>query len=232
MVSFLSTVVDHSGLICLTLGTFIIFLASRISFKEFRSLFAVIFFMGIFYGIVLGRTFTAPLYFWQGYWSEDGLRQAGVMVWRISLVFFLTRLFMAVTSPSEQGLSIAWFFMPFTRITPKAADFSLLISLTLRFIPLAMAEGGLLYKARVAKGDFPTNMLLKIAELANFIFAMVRLTLRRAEELAENLSARGYVSGNYRVLSTQAWQRQDSLAAAVLIAWGAFTLYIQLFFQR
>lgn len=223
-VSLLITTANYRGLVSLTLGLLILLIISQISIREFRSLILAIVFIGIFYAVVLGWNWTDSWHFWQGHWSLDGLIEAGVIVWRISLIFILTRLFSAVTSPSEQGLGIAYFFTPLTRITPKAADFSLLITLTLRFIPLLIEEAGLLYKARVAKGNLPLSRIKKVIELAAFLLPLILLTLRRAEELAENLLARGYVSGGYRVLGIMEWERKDSLGTLILFIWCFLTL--------
>ncbi|NLI92621.1 MAG: energy-coupling factor transporter transmembrane protein EcfT [Peptococcaceae bacterium] len=226
-VSFLTTMAHGLGLFSLSVGILVLFFLSGLSFRRIRSLFLAVAILGLFYAVALGWYWDESWHFWRGYWSTEGLIQAGIIMLRIGIIFILTRLYMAVTSPSDQGLGIAYFFTPLTRITPKAADFSLLITLTLRFLPLLIEEAGMLYKARLAKGNIPQNTGKRIIELANLLLPLLSITLRRAEELADNLLTRGYVSGGYRVLGIKEWEKRDSIGTAVLLVWLAITILIQ-----
>lgn len=223
---FLITVVKPFGLISLTAGLLILLALSHIPLREFKSVALAGLFLGSFYILILGWNWTETWRFWEGHWSREGLIQALLINWRIGLVFIFTRIFTAVTLPSEQGIGIAYFFTPFYRFTPKAADFALLITLTLRFIPLLIEEASLLYKARVAKGCLPSSRVKKLLELATFLVPLLLLTLRRAEELADNLVARGYISGGYQVLGTKEWGSEDTWGVFVLVAWGIGTLIL------
>jgi energy-coupling factor transport system permease protein len=220
LLGFLITTAQPSGLLILSVGLMILTAASRIPIREFKGVVWAGLVLGGFYLVVLGWNWSEGWRIWEGHWSQAGLLQAGLIMWRIGVVFIFTRIFTAVTSPAEQGIGIAYFFTPFYRLTPKAADLALLITLTLRFIPLLIEEASLLYKARVAKGNLPVHLFGKLLELATFLLPLLLLTLRRAEELADNLVARGYSSGNYRVLGSKEWERRDTWGAFFLILWG------------
>ncbi|MHB1652638.1 MAG: energy-coupling factor transporter transmembrane component T family protein [Desulfitobacteriaceae bacterium] len=224
--SFVMTMTHWSGLILGTAGLAFLILLSRLPRKVFRSVVVVSLWMALFYTLAAGWIWTDSWYFWRGHWSMGGLEQAALMVWKIVLIFALTRIFVAVTPPLEQGLGIAYYFGPLTRITPKAADFALLITLTLRFIPLLAEEALLLWKARVAKGAFPEQRVQRIIDLAGLFPPLLLLTLRRAEEVADNLLARGYAPGHYRNISMHAWIRRDSRALLFLGLWGAVMLLL------
>lgn len=228
----LMTIVDWGGLIFLTGGLVLILWLGPIPFKAFQAVIKAGVILGCFYTLIMGWSWNAGGMFWEGHWSLEGILQGITMSWRIILVFLLTRIFTAVTLPSEQGVGIAFFFVPFHRLTPKVADFALVITLTLRFIPLLMEEAALLYKARLCKGNLPSGWLGRIREISVLLLPLLRITLRRAEELAENLVARGYASGSYRVLGAQKWERRDSWATAIIVLWGILTLAINVsFFQ-
>ncbi|WP_018306232.1 energy-coupling factor transporter transmembrane component T family protein [Desulfitobacterium hafniense] len=228
ILGLLMTTVNWGGLLCLTGGLFIMLGYSPLPIKAFQSVIKAGVVLGLFYTLIMGWHWQEGWFFWKGYWSMAGVLQGLMMSWRILLVFLLTRMFSAFTLPSEQGIGIAFFLAPFYRITPKAADFALLITLTLRFIPLLLEEAALLYKARLAKGNLPGQWIGKIKDLAALLLPLLRIALRRAEELAENLVARGYVSGSYRVLGTKEWESKDSWGAVVLILWSIGTLVIEL----
>lgn len=226
--SLLTTTAHQGGLVSLTLGILLLCILSETSWREIRPLAVVIVLIGLFYSLALGWTWPQSWFFWQGYWSLAGLEQAAIIIWRISLIFILTRVYMAVTSPSEQGLSIAFFITPLARITPKAADFSLLLTLTLRFIPLLLEEAGMVYKARMAKGNYPLGLGSRVRELAGLLIPLLLISFRRAEELAENLLARGYVSGGYRILSVTEWEKRDSIGTVLLAGWTILTLLLRI----
>ncbi|AFL99355.1 ABC-type cobalt transport system, permease component CbiQ [Desulfitobacterium dehalogenans ATCC 51507] len=227
----LMTIVDWRGLLCLTGGLFVILCLCPLPLKAFQSVIKAGIVLGFFYTLIMGWHWEDGWIFWEGYWSREGILQGLIMSWRILLVFLLTRIFAAFTLPSEQGIGIAFFFTPFYRLTPKAADFALLITLTLRFIPLLLEEAALLYKARLAKGNLSVKWIGRIKELAALLLPLLRITLRRAEEVAENLVARGYVSGGYRALGTKEWEERDSWGAVVLILWCMGTLLIEQFWR-
>lgn len=220
---FLITTVNIGGLVSISIGLLVLIRLSGLGIKSMLVVIKAGFLLGGFYILVMGWTWEGWT-FWQGDWSYTGLLAGAIMAWRILLVFILTRIFTGVTSPSEQGIGIAYLFTPLYPFTKKAADFALLLTLTLRFIPLLLEEGALLYKARLAKGSFPTSWGGKVQEITRLLFPLLRITLKRAEELGENLLARGYVSGGYRVLSTKEWDQKDTIGAVLIFIWGGITL--------
>jgi len=225
VVSLILTMTGWRGLGLTSFALLGLMLMSRTPIKIYRSLIMVFIWMGLFYGLATGWVWPENRAFWFGHWSLSGLEQAFYMLWRLILVFVLTRLYTAVTMPLEQGLGIAYFFNPLIRITPKAADFALLLSLTLRFIPLILEEATLIWKARELKGEWPSSWIKRSWELIQLIVPLILLSLRRAEELAENLMARGYGSGNYRTLILHEWNCRDGVGVLILGVWGVI-LYI------
>lgn len=229
-ISLLITAVNPAGLTSLTIGLLVLLGLSHIPLREFKTIGYAILLLGCFYIFFLSWNWGGTWRIWQGNWSREGFNQAIIIIWRISLAFILTRIVIGVTSPTEQGVGIAYFFTPFYRVSPKVADFALLITLTLRFIPLLIEEASLLYKARVAKGNLPESFPKKLVELASFLVPLLLLTLRRAEELAENLIARGYVSGGFRTLGMKEWESKDTLGTLLFLAWGISTLLVEYLF--
>lgn len=221
------TAADRSGLLLATLGLGFLMSLSRLPWRMYRPVLMVSLWLALFYGLMTGWVWPHSWQFWQGHWSGAGLRDTGYMIWRIALVFTGTRIFMAVTAPLEQGLGIACFFGPLTRFTAKAADFALLLTLTLRFIPLLAEEASFLWKARAAKGMWPQRRLAQIRELAALFPPLLLLSLRRSEEVADNLLARGYAPGHYRVLTMHTWTSRDTLAGALVFLWGIGILLLR-----
>lgn len=225
VVSLILTVTGWQGLALTSLALIGLMLMSRTPLKIYRSLIVVLLWMGLFYGLAAGWVWSETGAMWDGHWSLDGLEQAFYMLWRLVLVFALTRLYTAVTMPLDQGVAIAYFFNPLIRITPKAADFALLLTLTLRFIPLILEEATFIWKARTLKSEWPSSWLKRSWEIIQLIVPLMLLSLRRAEELAENLMSRGYGSGKYRMLILHEWNYGDYLGVLIIGFWGLL-LYI------
>lgn len=215
------------GLVLTSLALFGLVALSRTSLTIYRSLIVVLVWMGIFYGLAAGWVWPENRAVWEGHWSLNGFRQAADMLWRIALVFGLTRLYTAVTMPLEQGMGIAYFFNPLIRITPKAADFALMLTLTLRFIPLIVEEAALIWRARALKSDWPHSWFKQSWELIQLIVPLILLSLRRAEELAENLLSRGYGSGSYRTLILHERTSMDVVGVLIIGVWGILLLILR-----
>jgi len=224
--SLLMTVTHWQGLVLTSFILLGLVILSRTPFRLYRSLAVVLFWMGLFYGLSAGWVWSEDKSIWQGHWSVKGLTQGLELLWRVLLIFSLTRLYSAVTKPLEQGMGIAYFFNPLIRITPKASDFALLLTLTLRFIPLIVEEALILWKVRILKGEWPTSWFKRAREVMHLMVPLMLLSLKRAEELAENLMARGYCSGKYRPLIVQEKTAEDYVGVLIIVVWGVLLLIL------
>ncbi|MDR3288688.1 MAG: energy-coupling factor transporter transmembrane protein EcfT [Peptococcaceae bacterium] len=227
-ISLLISLAGISGLLILSLGVALLGKISRLSYRSLLSIVGAAFLLGLFYLWGMGWESTQGWRLWQGHWSVSGLSAAGMMIWKIFLIFSLTRVFLAVTKPLEMGLSIACLLNPLAKRSRRAADFILLLTLTLRFIPLLAEETGQLWKARAAKGKTPASFAGRCGELLRLVPPVFLISLRRAEELAENLIARGYQPGRYRVVRLNSWQRTDSVALIIWLIWSGVVMGITL----
>lgn len=207
------------GLLINTLGVILLIRLSHLPLKIFKSSLYAFFLLSLFYIVMSSWNLNPNEPFWQGHWSLAGIGATGIILWRIALLFILTRLFAAITPPMEQGVGIAYFFTPLIKIFPKVADFVLILTLTLRFVPLLVEEAQLLGKATILKGAWPKSRLRKVIEVSRLIPPLLLLSLRRADELAENLLARGYTSGIYRSISFGEWTCFDQKGLIILILW-------------
>ncbi|MDQ7094136.1 energy-coupling factor transporter transmembrane protein EcfT [Desulfosporosinus sp. PR] len=224
LVSLLLTLTRWPGLVLTSFALPGLVFISRVPLKSFRGMVFVLIWLGLFYSFATGWVWPENGYFWQGYWSKPGLQQAFVMLWRITLIFGLTRLFAAVTLPLEQGLGIVFFFTPLARLSQKGTEFALLIILTLRFIPLLLEEAALLWKARLIKGNWPSSRLHRSWEIMQLAVPLILLSLRRAEELGETMLARGYGSGSYRTIFFHERTGVDRWGGFVVGVWGMLLL--------
>ena len=181
--------------------------------------------LGIFYCLATGWVWPTHGPFWHGHWSEAGLLQALLMLWRILLIFALTRLFAAVTLPVEQGLGIVYFFTPLAKRSAKAAEFALLLTLTLRFIPLIQEEAALIWKARLLRGKWPVSWFGRTREIMQLFVPLILLCLRRAEELGETMLARGYGSSSPKMFFLHKKSSLNFRSGIIIGVWGGLLLF-------
>ena len=116
-------------------------------------------------------------------WSQ-GLLQALEMVLRL-LTLVLAALVVTMTTPLTQMMQVVvWLLWPFQRLGWVNADrIALGVGLTLRLIPELAVQWQDIREAQLARGLVPSPLTMGVP--------MLLRTLRRAEEIAEAIDARG-----------------------------------------
>jgi energy-coupling factor transport system permease protein len=113
----------------------------------------------------------------------------------ILLVFYLLALLLTMTTTPValvEGLTIL--LGPLRRIGLPVDDFALMLLIALRFIPTLVEEADTLMKAQAARGASVTHGTVgeRLMSLQSWFVPLVQGALRRAEDLAAALDARGY----------------------------------------
>lgn len=109
-------------------------------------------------------------------------------VWRLGLVLCYAMLFSMVTRPRDLQEAVMWLLRPFPFL--PARRIGLMVSLMLRFLPLILdqsEEVNLASRARL--GNRRKNPVLR---MKYFVLPLFRRSLKRADDLALALAARGY----------------------------------------
>lgn len=123
--------------------------------------------------------------------SKPGLLLALIACWRLALILCYATLFTAVTRPRELQDALVWSMKPFPFL--PARRIALMVSLTLRFLPLIMDHGqDVRLAGRSRLGHQRKNLLQRIKYFALPLF---RRSLLRADQMALALAARGYDEG-------------------------------------
>ncbi len=117
-----------------------------------------------------------------------GLELASLTCWRLALVLGFATLFTFTTSPKELQDAIAWFLGPFPFIPARRVG--LMVTLMLRFLPLIMDQAN---EVRMAmKSRLGTERKNPLRRIKWMVLPIFRKSLKRADEMALALSARGY----------------------------------------
>lgn len=160
---------------------------------------------------------------------EEGLRQAIFISLRFVLLVFITSLLTLTTTPITLTDGLESILNPLNKIKFPVHELSLMMSISLRFIPTLMDETDKIMKAQMARGvDFSSGPIKeRIKSIIPLLIPLFVSSFKRAEELATAMEARGYRGGEgrtkYRILK---WESRDTLGAlaliilTVLLIWG------------
>lgn len=155
---------------------------------------------------------------------DKGLLKGGFILLRIVLMIGLTSMLTFTTMNTEINNGLESLLSPLKLIKVNVGTISMMISLTLRFIPTLVEETGKIMKAQASRGvDFNEGSLRqKISQIVSLLVPMFVTSFKRAEDLANAMETRGYVIGAKRtkldLLKLHALDYISLLVFAVLLA--------------
>jgi energy-coupling factor transport system permease protein len=154
--------------------------------------------------------------------TEEGLRQAGFMAIRLTLLIMGTSLLTLTTSPIILTDGIEALLKPFKRFGLPAHELAMMMTIALRFIPTLMEETEKIMKAQKSRGaDFESgNIMSRAKNLVPLLVPLFISAFRRADELAMAMEARCYRGGENRTR-----MRQLKISKVDFVASGFFMVY-------
>ena len=154
--------------------------------------------------------------------TEEGLRQAGFMAVRLTLLIMGTSMLTLTTSPIILTDGIESLLKPFKRFGLPAHELAMMMTIALRFIPTLMEETEKIMKAQKSRGaDFESgNIMSRARNLVPLLVPLFISAFRRADELAMAMEARCYRGGENRTRMRQMKISKGDYAAAFV-----FTVY-------
>lgn len=150
--------------------------------------------------------------------SEQGLIIAGQMACRLILLIVGSSLLTLTTSPIQLTDGIESLLNPFRKIGVPAHEIAMMMSISLRFIPILLEETDKIMKAQMARGaDFESGNVIKRAKaMVPIMVPLFISAFRRAEELAMAMEARCYRGGVGRTrLHSLKYEKLDYIAFVV-----------------
>ena len=131
---------------------------------------------------------------------SDGLIKGAFFCLRIVLIVVISTMLTMTTSTTDINLGLEWVLSPLKIIKIPVAEFAMMLSLTLRFIPTLLIETEKIMKAQASRGiDFNEgNIVDKMKQIVTLLIPMFVISINRAEDLANAMEARGYIIGDKR----------------------------------
>lgn len=126
--------------------------------------------------------------------TKEGLMLAGFMVWRLVLLITGTSMLTYTTSPIVLTDGIEHLLKPLKKLKFPVHEFSMMMTIALRFIPTLIEETEKIINAQKARGaDFESGNLIKRAKaLVPVLIPLFVSSFRRADELAVAMDCRLY----------------------------------------
>lgn len=131
---------------------------------------------------------------------EAGVIRASFISVRIVLMLGITSLLTLSTMSTDINNGLEAVLSPLKLFKIPVGIFSMLISLTLRFIPTLMIESKKIMNAQASRGvDFSEGSLKdKVNQIIALLIPMFVISFKRAEDLSNAMEARGYIVGAKR----------------------------------
>ncbi|WP_028593913.1 energy-coupling factor transporter transmembrane component T family protein [Paenibacillus assamensis] len=232
MLLFLAAVISaHSivELIAITAIALLILASSGIPLSRFgrasKPLWPLMFFMFLFYTL-----------FEQGgsVWFEIGSFQVsreGILlglsaVWRMLLLVCFTSILTFTTTTIELNLGLEAVLKPLKLVGVSPQQWTMMITIALRFIPTIFEEADRILKAQASRGADINDLKFaaKGKMLLTLLIPIIVGAFRRAEDLVHAMESRGYVLDRARTsLRMLKWRRIDSLFLIGFAAMLVFT---------
>jgi len=154
--------------------------------------------------------------------TAEGLALGATQVYRICLLVIVASLLTYTTSPTQLAHGLEVLFGPLERVRFPVREIALVLTIALRFVPTLFAEIEIISKAQRARGaDFSGGPLRRMRSLVPIFVPIFVSALRRAEELATAMDARGFRSAPHRTrLYRLSLGRNDLVACLAVLAAG------------
>lgn len=144
---------------------------------------------------------------------EEGIRQGIFISLRFFLLILMATLLTLTTTPIELTDGLERLLHPLKKVNFPVHELSLMMSISLRFIPTLMQETDKIMKAQMARGvDFSSGPIKdRVKAIIPLLIPLFISSFKRAEELAVAMEARGYKGGEGRSKYRQLkWSARDT----------------------
>jgi energy-coupling factor transport system permease protein len=140
-----------------------------------------------------------PLPWIGGVISLAGLRAGILFTVRIAALLSLSTLLMILTAPQDMTDGLERLLRPLSRLGVPIMAWALMISIALRFVPVLLDEGEKIRRAQISRGaNLEGSWLVRLRKIPPLVIPLFAAALKRADDLAQALEARGYRGGRSR----------------------------------
>jgi energy-coupling factor transporter transmembrane protein EcfT len=150
--------------------------------------------------------------------TYEGLFRGAFVAWQFFALVLSGAILTMTTPPSEMISGLEKLLYPFKYLGMPTQDIAVMVSMALRFVPTLLEEFDRIRMAQMARGaDVRTGPLLqRVKTASSMTLPLMMSALRRADDLAEAMEARGYHSGPRTTLRALRVSGPDYAALSLL----------------
>lgn len=190
-----------------------------------RGMRAIVFLLLITVVFNMFLTPGTPIFsFWIFTLTWEGLRTAVFMGWRLCLLIIGSSLMTLTTTPNHLTDGMEKALRPLNKIGVPVHEIAMMMSISLRFIPILLEETDKIMKAQIARGaDFESgNVINKAKAMVPLLVPLFVSAFRRANDLAMAMEARCYRGGEHRTkMKPLVHKKRDFISYGVLLVYVA-----------
>lgn len=150
--------------------------------------------------------------------TDEGLFRGALVSWQFVTLVLSGAILTMTTPPSEMISGLEKLLHPFKYLGIPTQDLAVMVSMALRFVPTLLEEFDRIRMAQTARGaDMKTGSLMqRLKHTAAMTLPLMMSAVRRADNLAEAMEARGYHNGPRTTLRVLRINGPDYAALASL----------------
>ena len=152
--------------------------------------------------------------------TEFGLTNGVFIFCRFVMIIFVSTVLTLSTKPIDLTDGIHHLLRPLSALKIPVEEFSLMLSISLRFVPTLLDETQKVMDAQRARGTAfgEGSLFQQMKKLVPILLPLFVSSLNRAEELANVMEVRGYQSGKARSSFRQLrWENKDTICLLLMV---------------
>jgi energy-coupling factor transport system permease protein len=151
--------------------------------------------------------------------SKTGLRQGFFYALRMADLMALAGLFTLTTSPMSFADALERLLSPFRRVGLPVHELAMMMSISIRFIPILIEETERIRQAQLSRGaDFGGNLVRRIRGIVPVFVPLLVSSFHRANDLALAMDSRCYHGGSGRTCYHVLKMRASDWSAIILMS--------------
>lgn len=198
-----------------------------VKFKVLYFIFSVFVVFAIQYILPFGTIFEYEVILY-----EETVFRALFIFFRIVVIIMLTSLLTFTTMTTDINDGLEGILFPLKWLKVPVDVLTMMVSLTLRYIPTLLIETDKIMKAQASRGvDFKEASIKdKVTQVISLLIPVFVISFKRAEDLANAMEVRGYVIGQKRTkIDVLKIKLSDYMTMAGVILIVSLTVYMVFF---
>ena len=159
--------------------------------------------------------FEIPVVHWVA--TLEGLAAGILFTMRMISLILILGLFLALTAPQDLTDGLEKLARPLARMGLPVSQGALIVSMAFRFVPILAEEADRIRRAQISRGaPLEGWTVFRLHRLVPIVLPLFVAALKRADDLALALEARGYRGGQGRTQMTELRFKAGDAAAILL----------------